>query len=73
MGEAPVLVDGAKKLSQSGVILTYLARKSGKYLPQGEDEGLSRCAGSFSTIRRSTAPGPYRFLKNFAPKPAIPR
>jgi glutathione S-transferase len=27
MGEMPVLVHGKKKLSQSGVILTYLARQ----------------------------------------------
>jgi glutathione S-transferase len=33
MGEAPVLVHGAKKLSQSGVILTYLADRSGKFRP----------------------------------------
>ena len=30
MGEAPVLVHGEKKLTQSGVILTYLARRTGK-------------------------------------------
>src|SRR5437588_10241562 len=30
MGEAPVLVHKAKKLSQSGVVLTYLARQSAK-------------------------------------------
>jgi glutathione S-transferase len=42
MGEAPVLVDVKrnKKLSQSGVILTYLARRSGKFMPQDEDEEL---------------------------------
>src|SRR4051812_19446829 len=40
MGEAPVLAHGNKKLTQSGVILTYLAKRSGKYLPQGEDEEL---------------------------------
>ena len=40
MGEAPVLVHGTKKLSQSGVILTYLAEHSGKFLPPGEDERL---------------------------------
>src|SRR4051812_36194431 len=40
MGEVPVLVDGAKKLTQSGVILTYLARKTGKFLPQGGDEEM---------------------------------
>ena len=37
MGEAPVLVHGAKKLSQSGVILLYLADRFGKFLPLGED------------------------------------
>ncbi len=31
MGEVPVLVDGATKLTQSGVILDYLAEKSGKF------------------------------------------
>ena len=36
MGEAPVLVHGAKKLTQSGVILTYLAERSGKFQPRGE-------------------------------------
>jgi glutathione S-transferase len=30
MGEVPVLVHGARKLSQSGVILTYLAERTGK-------------------------------------------
>src|SRR5207248_10945643 len=29
MGEAPVLTHGGKKLSQSGVILSYLAERSG--------------------------------------------
>src|ERR1700694_4907556 len=40
MGEAPVLVHGKKKLTQSGVILTYLAEHSGKFPPQTEDERL---------------------------------
>lgn len=31
MGEVPVMVDGALTLSQSGVILDYLAEKSGKF------------------------------------------
>src|ERR1700743_1217613 len=42
MGEAPVLVHGAKKLSQSGVILTYLAERSGQFLPRGDDDRLER-------------------------------
>jgi glutathione S-transferase len=36
MGEVPVLEHGAKRLSQSGVILHYLADHFGKY--QGEDK-----------------------------------
>ncbi len=40
MGEAPVLVHGTKNLSQSGVILTYLAERSGNFLPRGDDERL---------------------------------
>ena len=38
MGEAPVLVHGAKKLSQSGVILDYLAETSRKFGPKSDDE-----------------------------------
>lgn len=38
MGEVPVLVDGGGKLSQSGVILDYLAGKTGKFGPNNEDE-----------------------------------
>ena len=45
MGEAPVLVHGAKKLSQSGVILTYLAdswASSGRRITMSS---WSACAG----------------------------
>ena len=73
MGEAPVLMHGAKKLSQSGVILTYLARKSGKFLPQGEDEELEALRWIiFDNQKVNGFLGPYRFLKNFAPAPADP-
>ena len=34
MGEVPVLVHGDKKLTQSGVILTYLAERTGKFKPR---------------------------------------
>src|SRR5262245_44701884 len=40
MGEVPVLVHGTRTLSQSAVILTYLAEHSGKFKPEGEDERL---------------------------------
>ena len=70
MGEAPVLAHGGKKLTQSGVILTYLARRSGKYLPQGEDEELEAMRWIiFDNQKVNGFLGPYRFLKNFA-KPA---
>jgi glutathione S-transferase len=70
MGEAPVLVHGKKKLSQSGVILTYLARLSGKYKPQGEDEELEALRWIiFDNQKVNGFLGPYRFLRNWA-KPA---
>lgn len=38
MGEVPVLLHGARKLSQSGVILDYLAETSRKFGPKSDDE-----------------------------------
>jgi glutathione S-transferase len=71
MGEIPVLViDGKRTLTQSGVILTYLARHSGQYLPQGEDEELEALRWMiFDNQKTNGFPGPYRFLRNWA-KPA---
>lgn len=40
MGEAPVLLHNGKKLTQSGVILTYLSDLTEKFKPQNEDERL---------------------------------
>jgi glutathione S-transferase len=73
MGEAPVLVHGKKKLSQSGVILTYLARQSKRYLPRNEDEELEALRWIvFDNQKVNGFLGPFRFFKNFAPKPADP-
>ena len=70
MGEAPVLAHGAKKLSQSGVILTYLAKRSGKFRPEGEDEELETLRWLiFDNQKVNGFLGPYRFLRNWA-KPA---
>jgi glutathione S-transferase len=70
MGEVPVLVHGAKKLSQSGVILTYLAERSKKFLPQGDDERLECLRWIlFDNQKVSGYLGPFRALRNFAPKP----
>jgi glutathione S-transferase len=40
MGEVPVLEHGDKSLTQSGVILTYLAERTGKFAWRDEDERL---------------------------------
>lgn len=67
MGEVPVLVHGARKLTQSGVILTYLAGRSGKFRPEGEDEELEALRWIiFDNQKVNGFLGPYRFLRNFA-------
>ena len=68
MGEVPVLVHGDKKLTQSGVILTYLAEQSGKFLPASENERLEALRWIiFDNQKVNGYLGPFRFLKNFAP------
>jgi glutathione S-transferase len=67
MGEAPVLVHGAKKLSQSGVILTYLAERSGKFLPRGEDQRLEALRWIiFDNQKLNGSLAPYRYLYSLA-------
>ncbi len=67
MGEAPVLVHGTKKLSQSAVCLTYLAERTGKFAPQGEDERLEALRWIiFDNQKVNGFLGPYRFLKTLA-------
>ena len=73
MGEAPVLEVGGKRLSQSGVILTYLSEKTGKFAPANENDRLEalrwilfdnhKFTGYFAT---------YRFMKSFLPTAPAP-
>jgi glutathione S-transferase len=74
MGEAPVLAHAGKKLSQSGVILTYLAEHSGKFKPDDtEDARLDALRWIiFDNQKVNGFLGPYRFLKNFAKPPGDP-
>ncbi|MGI8526100.1 MAG: glutathione S-transferase family protein [Pseudolabrys sp.] len=73
MGEVPVLIDGERKLSQSAVILTYLARKSGKFLPKGEDEELESLRWIvFDNQKVNGFLGPFRFLRTLAKPPGDP-
>lgn len=67
MGEAPVLAHGGRKLSQSGVILTYLAERLGQFAPQGEDEKLEAMRWIiFDNQKVNGFLGPYRFLRTLA-------
>jgi glutathione S-transferase len=67
MGEAPVLVHGDRKLSQSAVILDYLARHSGQFMPRSEDSRLEALRWIvFDNQKIGGNLGPYRFLRNFA-------
>jgi glutathione S-transferase len=70
MGEVPVLLHGTKKLTQSGVILTYLSDLTGKFKPADEDERLEALRWIiFDNQKVSGSLASFRFLKNFA-KPA---
>jgi glutathione S-transferase len=74
MGEMPVLVHAEKKLTQSGVILTYLADRSGQYRPDGEDERLEALRWIiFDNQKVNGFLGPYRFLRLFAKPPGDPK
>jgi len=75
MGEAPVLEDGARRLTQTGVILTHLARKHGAYggkTPEEEQEILRWIL--FDNHKFTSYFATYRFMRAFgpaAPDPAV--
>jgi glutathione S-transferase len=75
MGEVPVLEDGAKRLTQSGVILTHLARKHGAFQGSGEDEQDEVLRWLlFDNHKFTSYFASYRFSKAFAataPDPAV--
>ncbi|MEZ5785571.1 MAG: glutathione S-transferase [Xanthobacteraceae bacterium] len=73
MGEVPVLVHGERRLSQSGVCLTYLAERSGRFLPANDDERLEALRWIiFDNQKVNGMLGVFRYLKNFAPAPGDP-
>jgi glutathione S-transferase len=70
MGEAPVLVhhraDGDFTVTQSGAILTYLARKLGQFGPETEAEEFEVMRWLlFDSQKMSGYAGPLRFLRYF--------
>jgi glutathione S-transferase len=73
MGEVPVLEHGTRRLSQSGVILTYLAERSSKFRPASEDERLEALRWIiFDNQKVNGFLGPYRFLRTLARPPGDP-
>jgi len=68
MGEVPVLDDGERRLTQSGVILSYLASKHGAYGGRSEDERLEVLRWLlFDNHKFTSYFATYRFMKAFAP------
>ena len=75
MGEVPVLDDGDRRLTQSGVILTYLASKHGAFGGQTEEDKLQVLRWLlFDNHKLTSYFASYRFMKAFgpsAPDPAV--
>lgn len=73
MGEVPVLDDGPRRLTQSGVILTYLAGKHGRFLGATDDEKFEALRWLFFDNHKFTSYfASYRFTKAFGPTPPDP-
>ena len=74
MGEAPVLVDGDIRLTQSGVIQNYLYNKTGKHGGKDEAEKLEILRWIlWDNHKLSSFAGNTRFLMNFFPKDKRPQ
>ncbi|MFZ6707942.1 glutathione S-transferase family protein [Undibacterium sp. TC9W] len=75
MGEVPILEDGERRLTQSGVILSYLANKHGAFGGKNEDEKLEVLRWLlFDNHKFTSYFASYRFNKSFgpsAPDPAV--
>ncbi|PJE36107.1 glutathione S-transferase [Pseudooceanicola lipolyticus] len=68
MGEAPVMVDGDIKLSQSGVIQQYVSDKSGKFAGEGAEKYEVMRWVLWDNHKLSSMAGMTRFLINFLPE-----
>lgn len=67
MGEAPVLEADGRKLSQSGVILTYLSEMTDTFAPENEGERMEALRWIlFDNHKFTSYLATYRFLKAFA-------
>ncbi|WP_412564025.1 glutathione S-transferase family protein [Thalassobius sp. MITS945101] len=73
MGEAPVLVDGDVKLSQSGVIQQYITDKSGKFGGSDAEKYDVLRWVLWDNHKLSSQAGMTRFLMNFLPEDKRPQ
>jgi glutathione S-transferase len=75
MGEVPVLDDGRRRLTQSGVILSHLAARHGAFGGETDDERLEVLRWLlFDNHKLTSYFASYRFMKAFgptAPDPAV--
>jgi glutathione S-transferase len=73
MGEAPVLVDGDFRTSQSGAIQTYVTEKTGKFGGTTRDEKYDVLRWVlWDNHKLSSMAGMTRFLMNFLPEDKRP-
>jgi len=73
MGEVPVLDDGGLRLTQSGVILTHLAKKHGALGGRDEHEQREVLRWLFFDNHKFTSHfATLRFMKSFMPTPPDP-
>ncbi|WP_415402061.1 glutathione S-transferase family protein [Tateyamaria sp. SN3-11] len=73
MGEAPLLVDGDRKISQSGVIQQYVSDKTGKFGGDGDDRYEVLRWVLWDNHKLSSMCGMTRFLMNFLPEDKRPQ
>jgi glutathione S-transferase len=74
MGEVPVLEHGGRRLTQSGVILDYLAERFPQFAAQGDDERREVLRWLLWDNHKLTSyTATYRFLRTFgkSPDPAV--
>ena len=73
MGEAPMLVDGDRVLTQSGVIQQYITDKTGKFGGERGDKYEVLRWVLFDNHKVSSQAGVLRFLMNFLPEEKRPK
>ncbi|MEX0311737.1 MAG: glutathione S-transferase family protein [Tateyamaria sp.] len=72
MGEAPLLIDGDRKISQSGVIQQYISDQTGKFGGRGDDRYEVLRWVLWDNHKLSSMCGVTRFLMNFLPEDKRP-